>query len=784
MKIQNRNYQLRYNTTQIQRAPRFTGFRPMNFDALFDEYSPNLRISEQEISKFFSEKTNIIKDFLKLEGYSFDLLLPLKDKKKTELKYLYDIASKKDLADIIRIPANRISSFASFSHEKLKSLEPIILSQNDLHLWNYEPDYILNLTKLDDKRLNIFLDLAKYHVTPHSTQAILEDTEINWAKAVQTAKSLNELYGKDLREIEFFSNTKGQNFFLVDVQLPHNPNTPDWSNYKRITVRLDDDNYPVGRQKLNTHIQSYVDNIYNKTVEKFHIFSKKDLDSTINQVLSKCPDATEEEVLVAINKLTQFSSYKSLQPLAEQLQTKGVTEFLDWGELYRPFNYFVNCKGLFSLYDSEETKLGILITKNDINNPELMNKLKQLKDDPDINNVLFINLEGFADGVNLFTDNYKLPDLAVKTIQQAKLIQKQDKNLTFAECVSSVLNDSIENPLKNLGFDVHTVKFNNPAAKKAILDQMQPIMPSKDAIQSTIETIADKYTMNRSSYNKASESLAKYYQENVNIYSKQSIVDDLKKLDDKIQAYLNENNLSKDNLYIITNTTSYKPKSFDIINRMYRELFKLPENRILHITEITQINKYPENSVFIAIDDIAGTGKSLLEIGEYDHIANKISPKQHILFVPITSTDYAIKNIQENINEMSRDNIDDLIYLKENIAKDLYHNGIFNKILSTLFSFKFSQIVKKGYSKQALCTSFPYMAPDNNSYISSNLVRLFLPSKDCIKSTPDTFGELESNSKYYEIFGQKKKNIKLNPKDYNDEVPGWFAKIKEFIFKY
>ena len=37
MKIQNRNYQLRYNTTQIQRAPRFTGFKPMNFDALFDE---------------------------------------------------------------------------------------------------------------------------------------------------------------------------------------------------------------------------------------------------------------------------------------------------------------------------------------------------------------------------------------------------------------------------------------------------------------------------------------------------------------------------------------------------------------------------------------------------------------------------------------------------------------------------------------------------------------------------------------------------------------------------
>ena len=72
---------------------------------------------------------------------------------------------------------------------------------------------------------------------------------------------------------------------------------------------------------------------------------------------------------------------------------------------------------------------------------------------------MFINLEGFADGVNLFTDNYKLPDLAVKTIQQAKLIQKQDKNLTFDECVSSVLNDFLRSGRFAIGFPAFLFKI-------------------------------------------------------------------------------------------------------------------------------------------------------------------------------------------------------------------------------------------------------------------------------------------------------------------------------------
>lgn len=49
------------------------------------------------------------------------------------------------------------------------------------------------------------------------------------------------------------------------------------------------------------------------------------------------------------------------------------------------------------------------------------------------------------------------------------------------------------------------------------------------------------------------------------------------------------------------------------------------------------------------------------------------------------------------------------------------------------------------------------------------------------KSIPDTFKEIEENSIYYSVFGQKKDNLKLN--SFNDQVASWFEKLKDFLFK-
>lgn len=779
MLIQNYKVPQNSNTNQYHKNIHFKGIKPTGFDFLFDEFYFVLQIDDKDLVKLFPGKLNIAKDFLNLENYDLDIISILKDKTKTEFKYLYDLASKEDSAGTIRIPAENLKEFANISYEKLKFIEPIILSKKDIGLWNYTPEYILNLTQLDDKRLYTFVELAKCNVTPLSTNAILQDTDINWTKTIEAAKNLKQLYGKSLREVEFYSNSKGENFFLADIQLPHTPNKTDWQNYKRITVKLDDDVNPINKKKTNTHIEKYINTIYEKINHKLQIFSHKDLDNTIKIVQSKCNEATEEEILTTIKKLTQFSSYKSLQQIGKQLQEQGITELANLGELYKYFNYFHEHKQLFELKNSPTKKIGIIFTPNDTANSRLMTELKKSKDHPAFEQILFINLEGFSDGVNLFTDNKKLPELTMKVLNEAKKLQKQTNNLTFDECVSEVLNKKVEQPLKKLGFNVHTVNFNTSSSKEAILNQMQPIMPTKDLIRSTIESIADKYSPEKHSYKKLSHLIAEYYEQNVNIYSKQSIIEDLKKLNQKIELYMEQNNIQKENLYIIEHQLEF-PKSYEIINRMYKDLFNLPDEKIIKLKSITDINKYPENSTFIILDDIVGSGKSFIEIGEYYKEAPLISKQKHILFVPITATEKGINLIQENINNLSRKNIDNIILLAENMAPNTQNFHIFNNIFFKLMPAKFYQILNKGFGKQGLCTAFPYMAPDNNAYISSNFVKLFLPSSNCIKSMPDTFKEIETNSIYYNLFGLKKE--KLNPNPNKIQLPAWIEKVKDFFF--
>lgn len=83
-----------------------------------------------------------------------------------------------------------------------------------------------------------------------------------------------------------------------------------------------------------------------------------------------------------------------------------------------------------------------------------------------------------------------------------------------------------------------------------------------------------------------------------------------------------------------------------------------------------------------------------------------------------------------------------------------------------------------------MCTSFPYMAPDNNSDLASFLLKFFTPNKACIKNKSPHFSQIEKNIYYYNIFGTDEKHVltklkKENPL-YNaikDKINNFFEKI-------
>ena len=731
-------------------------------------YSPAFRANLNKTSKEL-----LLRKFEELYGdiSASDIVRQLGNE---NLKYLYFLASKVDLSGYNRIEYKYLEPFSQIELHKLKEIEPLLLSKNDLGLWNYSADFVLNFPSLNKKQQTTLLNLVHCNVTPFSSKGIIENPDLNWDKMVDKAKAIKAHYKENLREIEFYSNTKGENFFLADVQLPDN-NKPSWLNYKRITIKMDDNVNPYARRNKRTPIDPLIEKLYSKLTGEMNIYSENDLNSDIRRIAGEVPAASSSEILTTIRKLTQFANYSSLPAMAEQLTKHGITSFDDVGELHKYFQYFHDNKGLFKLAKSKENP-GCIVTLKDLNDEKTFHSISQKVKE---NKLTLIHLEGFSEGINLFTDDRKLAARTVNILKKAKSVQLKNPELDFEDCVSYVLNNPIDSKLKENGLNAIRVSFDNPSTPAGILGQIQPVTPSKERIQTTIEAIADKYSSTKKEYKKLSNSIVEYFNSNTRIYSKQSMIQSLEEMNNKIHDYLLEHNIPKENLYLIKDKMG-NTKSFDILIKMYEDLFNFPSNKIVQIADMSDLNAYPSNSAFVILDDIAGKGDSILNCGNYFISSKKLDKDKFIIFAPIAATRKSLETINSNILKYSRNNNDTIICLDKNTFKEGGSCKIFEYWFQNLKSlFIPSGINDKGFNEQALSISFPYMAPDNNSFVSANLLDLFLINKSCIKSKPYTFDILKSRAEDYDIFGQEEKYLK--PNSANDKAPGFFEKIKIFI---
>ena len=321
-------------------------------------------------------------------------------------------------------------------------LEPIISSKNDMGLWNYGPSFILSLDKCSDRQVEVMTKLAQCKVNGDCMMSIVSNPHLNWDKTVEKAQTLNKLYGKDLREISFFSNRNGENYITADIQLPHNDEKPDWLNFKRVFAKLDYDVNPVERMKSKAEIERIIDNIYGKWEKNLCLFTEKDLKKAVINIFKEVPDTNPQEILTVMQKLTQFSNYTSLKPLAEKLTEEKIISFVPDGELSKTFSYFHKFKKLFNLKDDNDGYFAYLITKNDIKNPERLKHLHSQINDERFSelNIKFINLEGWSDGVNLLGDDKKLEERTKKVLIKAKKIMNKQPKLTLQEAVEKYLN--------------------------------------------------------------------------------------------------------------------------------------------------------------------------------------------------------------------------------------------------------------------------------------------------------------------------------------------------------
>ncbi len=415
----NSQYKYRYNNNK---PLTFTGFKVQSFEEFMgisaDEFVKNghkiidditetieenltkkpfnqkkFDVVQELYMKFQRENEQIFKDALKpeiveiaqritdLPTYGNYLLPYFIGKKRADLEYLYKLAKSKDITGEMCIPGACFPNFSEIPYERLKMLEPIIASKNDMGLWNYSPSFIWHLdNKYSNEQIEIMSELVKYKVSGQNLRYIADNPYLNHWSIVDKAKRINELFGKDLREIEFLSTSKGENYISIDVALEHKDNVPDYFNFKRLYARVETNEEPKVKRHSVSQIDKYVHNLYSKLENKLFVFNSDKLDFAINEVMKNFPEAKETDVLRVMQKLTQFSNYSSLKLIEKELINAKIDKISLNGGINYIFNYFAQNKSIINLPTAKGKRYeGLFITKEDLCDPNLRKNIKEFK---------------------------------------------------------------------------------------------------------------------------------------------------------------------------------------------------------------------------------------------------------------------------------------------------------------------------------------------------------------------------------------------------------------------
>ena len=100
---------------------------------------------------------------------------------------------------------------------------------------------------------------------------------------------------------------------------------------------------------------------------------------------------------------------------------------------------------------------------------------------------------------------------------------------------------------------------------------------------------------------------------------------------------------------------------------MYKNLFDIPTHKLLEVEDISELKNYPENSVFVFLDDYIGTGESMVNLGKYEQNAGKFKENVHILFAPVAAAKDGINYVNSVIRCYARGHFDAVICLDKNI---------------------------------------------------------------------------------------------------------------------
>ena len=487
-------------------------------------------------------------------------------------------------------------------------------------------------------------------------------------------------------------------------------------------------------EDLNQVFERSINSIWRKIEEQSCTFTPQKLETAITEVKTVHPENSEEDILTVMQKLTQWANYSCFKPLTNELNDYDykTTYKHSNNKLNDIFYYFLRRKRLCNLASDNRTFYSF-VSKNNLK--DISKSQKEVE---------FLSLEGFDDGVNFLTDDNKLAPLTNAFLSKVNELIHKKPNTSFNEAVDEVLNGKIKSTMLENNFYPNVISIENPPTRETILNQMSPIMPkSKDTIKKLIETVADLFEPHDKKENELLKTrIAQFYEQKIDIYSKQRLINLMKDMQEKISTFQKERNLPTENTYyLIYNHT----KSYGIITQMFAKLNDIPENKIFY--SMDDAHTLPINSTIVILDDLAISGDSLNRIKTHN-----LRDDEHVLFCTLIAHENALETKSTAIKTSKRSNNDHILNIitqkdkKPETNEEISVFDYFNKN-----GYTFSILGDNGYETKAEqlgeCTVLSYMSPDNNAQLSSFILSEFLPTKQAIKNIHINFDNFEHKYK-------------------------------------
>lgn len=464
-----------------------------------------------------------------------------------------------------------------------------------------------------------------------------------------------------------------------------------------------------------------------KISQQMKVKTPEEIDIIIDDIM-KTANCSRNEAMQTLQRLTQFSSFKSGTDLAEALSKEDIRVLIDTGSgtsTNKALNYVGVNKEQFNLTGS---KKGLILDnsaleflrKADISGFDPKNGTIVMKVGNQDTIVKLLNVDGWNIGSN---GSYVGYSLLGSSLDGNKGIVD-----TCADLINGKLsfNDGIKQEavsiiMNKLGVDPNTVNFKiadivngslqgKEITSALIADTMAPNM-SNEYIQAFFEEFPPYLgAPDEAQYRKV---LSEYLYDTMTFLSPESSNITMKDMYKQIQDFVikQKGSFNPDNVFYVIQREG---KSYSLVAQQFANTNGIKPSQIISNNDYLSMNL--SGKTIVVIDDIVGSGDSLKAFD-----ITRIPKNSNLIYASLSSLDEGIENLKDFIAKRGVNG--EVIYgCKVDAYSKYKDNSILNKIIGST-----------GYCSGYAATFPQYMLPDNNTAISSLFGRMSLLKPDGIK---------------------------------------------------